>query len=174
MAAPIISSLNCCGFQAPSESFLCRSRSAISPTPLSSVRGPSSPCPSRNGCWCPRSRCVFARLRVRRRPSSGGIPPRPFVDYDLNGEYSQLVKHMKIDDSFNYALYKQLLPSLKYQHYALRSTDNAFITNIGSYDRQHPYSETEFFEFDRYLFSTWQSKRNGKGKDSLPWGVPID
>lgn len=97
-----------------------------------------------------------------------------FVDYDLNGEYSQLVKHMKIDDSFNYALYKQLLPSLKYQHYALRSTDNAFITNIGSYDRQHPYSETEFFEFDRYLFSTWQSKRNGKGKDSLPWGVPID
>ena len=68
----------------------------------------------------------------------------------------------------------QLLPSLKYQHYALRSTDNAFITNIGSYDRQHPYSETEFFEFDRYLFSTWQSKRNAKGKDSLPWGVPID
>lgn len=97
-----------------------------------------------------------------------------FVDYDLNGEYSQLVKHMKIDDSFNYALYKQLLPSLKYQHYALRSTDNAFITNIGSYDRQHPYSETEFFEFDRYLFSTWQSKRNEKGKDSLPWGAPID
>ncbi len=97
-----------------------------------------------------------------------------FVDYDLNGEYSRLVKHMKIDNSFNYALYKQLLPSLKYQHYALRSTDNAFITNIGSYDRQHPYSETEFFEFDRYLFSTWQSKRNGKGKDSLPWGVPID
>lgn len=95
-----------------------------------------------------------------------------FVDY--HGDYSPLIEHMKIDDSFNYALFKQLLPSLTNKFYELRSVNNAYITNIGSYDRQHPYRETEFFEFDKYLFATWQGKTNGRGKDDLPWGVPVD
>ena len=43
-----------------------------------------------------------------------------FVDY--NGEYSDMIKHMKIDDAFNYSLYKQLDLSLKYKRYELRST----------------------------------------------------
>lgn len=97
-----------------------------------------------------------------------------FVDYDQRKDYSPLIEHMKIDDSFNYALYKQLSPSLRYRNYELRSVDHAYITNIGSYDRQHPYRETEFFEFDRYLFATWQGKTNGRGKDDLPWGVSVD
>ena len=101
-----------------------------------------------------------------------GINLALFVNYDK--EYSDVVNHMKMDDSFNYALYKQLLPSLKYKDYDLRSVDSGFITNIGSYDRQYPYREMEFFNFDKFLFTTWRDKVNGKGKDQIPWGVPID
>lgn len=42
-----------------------------------------------------------------------------FVDYI--GEYSDMIKHLKIDDAFNYSLYKQLNNSLKYRDYELRS-----------------------------------------------------
>ena len=51
-----------------------------------------------------------------------------FVDY--NGEYSDMIKYMKVDDAFNYSLYKQLDPSLKYKRYELRSTYTEYITNI--------------------------------------------
>ena len=72
-----------------------------------------------------------------------------FVDYD--GEYSEMIKHIKIDDAFNYSLYKQLNKSLKYKEYELRSTYN----------------------FDKFLFTTWMDKPNGKGKDIIPWGIEI-
>lgn len=94
-----------------------------------------------------------------------------FVDY--NGEYSEMIKHMKVDDAFNYSLYKQLDPSLKYKRYELRSTYTGYVTNIGSYDRQYPYNETDFYHFDEFLFTTWRDKPNGKGKDEIPWGVEI-
>ena len=92
-----------------------------------------------------------------------------FVNYD--DEYSEIVKHMKMDDSFNFALYNQLKPSLKYKEYVLRSVLTGVITDIGSYDRQYPYRETEFFAFDKFLFSTWRDKPNYKGKEHIPWGV---
>ena len=94
-----------------------------------------------------------------------------FVDY--NGEYSDMIKHMKIDDAFNYSLYKQLDLSLKYKRYELRSTYTGYITNIGSYDRQYPYKETDFYHFDEFLFTTWRDKPKGKSKDENPWGVEI-
>lgn len=94
-----------------------------------------------------------------------------FIDYD--GEYSEMIKHMKIDDAFNYSLYKQLNYSLKYKDYELRSTYTEYITNIGSFDRQYPYNETDFYDFDKFLFTTWRDKPNGKGKDIIPWGVEI-
>ena len=95
-----------------------------------------------------------------------------FVDY--KGEYSEIVEHMKMDDAFNFGLYKQLCASLTYKDYKLRSTRNGFITNIGNYDRQYPYTETKFFDFDKFLFTSWRDKPNGKGKDQIPWGVPVD
>ena len=94
-----------------------------------------------------------------------------FVDY--NGEYSNMIKHMKVDDAFNYSLYKQLDPSLKYKRYELRSTYTGYVTNIGSYDRQYHYNETDFYHFDEFLFTTWRDKPNGKGKDEIPWGIEI-
>ena len=39
-----------------------------------------------------------------------------------------------------------------------------FINNIGSYDRQYPYRETEFCKFDQFLFSSWYKKRMEKIK----------
>ena len=95
-----------------------------------------------------------------------------FVHYE--GEYSPVVKHMKMDDAFSFTLFKRLNPSLKYKSYNLRAPHTGFITNIGSYERQYPYRETEFFEFDKYLFATWLDKPNGKGKDQIPWGVETD
>lgn len=80
---------------------------------------------------------------------------------------------MKVDDAFNYSLYKQLDPSLKYKRYELRSTYTGYVTNIGSYDRQYPYNETDFYHFDEFLFTTWRDKPNGKGKDEIPWGIEI-
>lgn len=84
-----------------------------------------------------------------------------------------ILDHMKMDDSFNFSIYKNLLPSLKYKEYELRSVKNGLITNIGSYDRQYPYNETEFIGFDRFLFTTWRDKRNGKGKEIIPWGIQL-
>lgn len=100
-----------------------------------------------------------------------------FVDY--KGDYSKLIKHMKMDDAFNFGLYKQLCATLmcetlKYRDYELRCTQSGFITNIGSYDRQYPYTETKYSDFDKFLFSSWKNKPNGKGKDQIQWGVPID
>lgn len=94
-----------------------------------------------------------------------------FVNYD--GEYSEMIKHIKIDDAFNYFLYKQLNLSLKYKEYELRSTYTGYITNIGSFEGQYPYRETDFYNFDKFLFTTWRDKSNGKGKDIISWGVEI-
>lgn len=95
-----------------------------------------------------------------------------FVDYE--GEYSKIVRHMKMDDAFNFGFYKQLCPSLIYKDYNLKSIGTGNITNIGNYDRQYPYNETKFFEFDKFLFASWQDKHNKKGKNEIPWGVPVD
>ncbi len=94
-----------------------------------------------------------------------------FVNY--SGEYSDLVNHMKMDDAFNYSIYKQFKYSLTYKPYELRSTYTGYITNIGSFDRQYPYNETKFYEFDKFLFTSWRDKPNNKGKDEIPWGVDI-
>ena len=95
-----------------------------------------------------------------------------FVDY--KGDYSELIKHMKMDDAFNFGLCKQLCASPTYRDYELRCARTGFITNIGSYDRQYPYTETKYSDFDKFLFSSWENKPNGKGKDQIQWGVPVD
>lgn len=94
-----------------------------------------------------------------------------FVNY--NNEYSEVVNHMKMDDAFNYFIYHQLGFLQRKKEYALRSISTGFITNIGNYDRQYAYRETEFVQFDKFLFKTWEEKVNGKGKNQIPWGVNV-
>ena len=92
-----------------------------------------------------------------------------FVDYSNKND--SIANHIKMDDSYNFALYKKLNSSLKYKRYDLRSVNTGLITNIGSYERQYPYRETDFYEFDQFLFSTWTDKPNNTGKDYVEWGI---
>ena len=94
-----------------------------------------------------------------------------FVDY--NGKYSNLIKHIKIDDAFNYSLFKQLSGNFEYDTYNLRSIETNYITNIGNFGRQYAYRETWFCKFDRFLFYTWEKKSNGKGKNEISWGLEV-
>lgn len=58
--------------------------------------------------------------------------------------------------------------------YDLGILHSGIITNIGNYGRQYAYKETEFYSFDNFLFASWRDKPNGKGKDTIPWGLQIN
>lgn len=95
-----------------------------------------------------------------------------FMNYRKKGDYPDLVDHIKLDDSFNYSVFKQLLPCARVGQYELRSVNNAYTVNISTNneDRQFSYRDTEFYEFDCFLFDSWIKKRGGRDKDSLSWG----
>ena len=90
-----------------------------------------------------------------------------FVDYTKK---PFLKDRIKMDDSFSFAVFKHLNASLKYKEYDLRSVGTGFITNIGSYSRQYPYRETDFYEFDKFLFTTWRDRTDSKKKDEIAFG----
>ena len=75
-----------------------------------------------------------------------------------------------MDDSYNFAVYKKLCSSLKYKEYDLRSVNTGYITNIGSFARQYPYRETDFYEFDKFLFTNWRDRLDSRNKDQLEFG----
>jgi hypothetical protein len=91
-----------------------------------------------------------------------------FTSYKKNEEYSDLCKHLKIDNSFNFSLYEKLNLSLKYKEYDLRIGRTEYTTNIGQYERQYPYIETQFYGFDKFIYSSW------KDKDKLLWGNAVN
>ena len=95
-----------------------------------------------------------------------------FVEYE--NEYSEIVKHMKIDNAFNYAVYKNLGLHAKERKVDLRTAEPTHGYKIGSYDRQYLYSDTIFCEFDHFLFATWEDKPTGKGKNEIPWGMGLE
>lgn len=94
-----------------------------------------------------------------------------FVEYD--DMYSSLIRHMKIGTPTNYALCKQLLPSAKEADYTLASIEHPYITNIGKCEDQHPYRETDFYEFDKYLFKRRSNSQNKINKETAPCSFPI-
>jgi hypothetical protein len=87
-----------------------------------------------------------------------------FANYKGKSKYSEICNHLKIDDSYNYAMFKQLTRSVTYKNYILRTGRTGLITNIGNYKRQYSYSETEFCNFDKFMFASWNDK------DTIPWG----
>ena len=92
-----------------------------------------------------------------------------FVSYNKGD--AGLAKHIKIDDAYNYALFKKLMSNLKHKEYKLRSTRTGLTNYIGSYDRKYNYCETGFYEFDKFMFAEWSDKTTDKKKDLIPWGV---
>lgn len=87
-----------------------------------------------------------------------------FAVYDKNNTYSDICRHLKIDDSYSYMMFKQLKSPNTYRDYPLRSISTGMITNIGNYKRQYGYSSTKFCDFDKFLFTSWDDK------DLIPWG----
>lgn len=82
-----------------------------------------------------------------------------FATYKSGDKLSEICEHVEIDDSFNFAMFKHLLPSLTYKKYELRIDNSPLIKNFGTYKRQIPYGETDFYEFDNYMFANWERKR---------------
>lgn len=93
-----------------------------------------------------------------------------FVEY--TGEYSDVANHMIMNDSFNYGLYKQLNDSINNKSYELRSVSTGYITNIGMYNHQYAYRETYYYDFDRFLFTSWSNKV--QLESDFKWGVSTD
>ena len=91
-----------------------------------------------------------------------------FVDYA--NKKPSILDHMKMDDAFNFAVYKHLNQSLKYKDYELRSVNTGLVTNVGSFARQYPYRETDFYEFDKFLFVTWRDRNDSRKKEQLAFG----
>ena len=87
-----------------------------------------------------------------------------FTDYRIGKEYGSICEHIKVDQSMNYELFRQLNEAAKYKHYDLRVANTKWLMNIGNYSRQYTYRDTEFYRFDQHLFATW------KERDSIDWG----
>ena len=89
-----------------------------------------------------------------------------FAPYQNGRKYSAVCEHIKVDDSFNYSMYKQLGRINRECTYELRLLHSGVRTNIGEYreERQFQYATTEFCAFDKFLFATW------KQKDEIEWG----
>ncbi len=91
-----------------------------------------------------------------------------FTKYKKGKKYSDICQHIKIDESFNYATYKQLGNVAKDVEYpAYRVLHTGVPTNIGKYNRQFWYGETEFCKFDKFLFATWKQKDTSEYGNAL-------
>ena len=82
-----------------------------------------------------------------------------FAKYNGEEHLSEICQHLEVGTSFNFALFKQLLPCQCYKTYELRILSSPYINNVGTKDHFFPYKETQFFEFDKYLFANWHRNR---------------
>lgn len=87
-----------------------------------------------------------------------GVNLALFATYTQGKELSEICNHIFVSDSFNYSMYKQLLPSQTCRQVRLRIDDIGNIQNIGDFKRQYPYRETEFYRFDQYLYAYGEPK----------------
>lgn len=81
--------------------------------------------------------------------------PGLFAKYNGEESLSEICQHLEVGTSFNFALFKQLLPCQLYKTYELRALSTPYINNVGTKNHFFPYTETQFFEFDKYLFANW-------------------
>lgn len=92
-----------------------------------------------------------------------------FTKYKKGKSYSEICKCIKMGDSYNYSMYKQLAIVDRNQTYedlrVLRMGVPAF---IGSKKRPFSYSESEFCHFDKFLFATWKDKESIEFGNALP------
>lgn len=87
-----------------------------------------------------------------------------FATYNGEACYSEICNHLEIGTAFNFAMFKQLLPSQLYKKYNLRILSSPYINNVGTKEYWFPYRETQFFEFDQYLFAKWRQNQEYQRK----------
>lgn len=91
-----------------------------------------------------------------------------FTNYEKGKKYSEICKHIKVDESYNFAMFKQLGDVDKKKEYEdYRVLQTGLPTKIGKYNRQFTFGETEFCKFDKFLFSTWKDKEKVKYGNAL-------
>ncbi|MGN0735573.1 MAG: hypothetical protein ACI4LP_07160 [Anaerovoracaceae bacterium] len=78
-----------------------------------------------------------------------------FAKYNGEKKFSEICRDVEIAPSYNYAMFKQLGYSEKYksQSVELHIKNTRYPKMIGGFSRQNEYQFTEFYDFDRYLFS---------------------
>ncbi|MCD7818397.1 MAG: RES domain-containing protein [Lachnospiraceae bacterium] len=74
-----------------------------------------------------------------------------FALYSGEHSVSEICRDIKLTESMNFEMFKNLRNSLKYRHEHLNVRDSAYPVIIGDFERQYPYNETEFYSFDEYL-----------------------
>lgn len=88
-----------------------------------------------------------------------GINVAVFIDYSVENSTSRIFESKtEHGDSVNYAMYKNLLPCQNYVKFELAVDHSEYISNIGKMDKQIPYRETHFHEFDNYIFANWKKQ----------------
>lgn len=75
--------------------------------------------------------------------------------FNVNAKTTELDKHVKIGDAFNYGMFKQLNVHESSIKSPLWIDRCRWIKNIEIYNEQHPYMATKFYEFDKYIFCHW-------------------
>lgn len=53
-----------------------------------------------------------------------------------------------------------IMPCQMYKEYNLRIMSSPYINNVGTQSHWFPYRETQFFEFDKYLFANWSRTKS--------------
>lgn len=89
-----------------------------------------------------------------------------FATYQQGKEYSEICYHLKIGNSYNYAMFKQLNSLAINFSYDLRCLKINTANKIGTYEHQYNYRDTEFCRFDQFLFSEWK-------KDNIEFGNAV-
>ena len=81
------------------------------------------------------------------------------VPYEHGAKYSRIMEtEMKVGIPVNYAYFDKLKRAplcLSTERFAYENSQN--IRNIGDFENQIPYTETDFYDFDKYLRQiTWK------------------
>lgn len=90
-----------------------------------------------------------------------------FAEFRFYKKYARICEKLKIDDSFNYSMYKQLGFVDTQTSCRLKIDGCSKINNIGTYKRQYGYRFSEFYKFDKFIYSSWTDK------DEQDWGEVI-
>lgn len=81
--------------------------------------------------------------------------------FDSTAEYSDIFDHIEMDDAFSFSMFKQINQMEPLDMFRLKVEDSPLIKSInyGSFEKQFDYRETEFYDFDKFLFYEWEKAK---------------